>query len=178
MPDLIIHLIQLFLDCLPRPVRVTPTEEAALSWFYCTRCRRVGPGVYLVVPVIMYWRQYVVVSQICETAIVAVSTEDGEDCQWRIGIEYEVSDVVKYDVGQYSGQQHVEQLGAAELVRIISSRTAEQVRQLGVYKICRMIAQRIRDTAESRGVKIVSVRPLMASRCLPVFVSQAERLVD
>jgi hypothetical protein len=177
MIELLTQIIQFVWELLPRPTIVGPTEQAACYWFG-RYGRRKRAGLYVIWPLIQYWRVHTVVSQICETAIIAVTSQDGHDWQWRLGIEYEISDVLKYESAQFSGQNHVEMLGGSALVRIISQLSSEQIREYGVWKICSKIQSRITDSADQRGITVIGVRPIMASRCRPLFVSQAERLVD
>ena len=73
---------------------------------------------------------------------------------------------------------HLEMLGGAALVRIISQLSSEQIKEAGVWRICNKIKLRIADSADQRGMTVIGVRPIMASRCRSFFVSQAERLVD
>ncbi len=178
MLNFLFHFIELFLDCVPRLDRVDPNEQAVFAPFYFCRPRVVGPGVYPVIPAIMYWKKYCVVSQPVETAVLSVTTEDDQAWQWRLGVEYEIHDVIQYDLGQYSGQQHVEMRAGSILIQLIADRTGADLRELGVHKVCNLVLERVRDAVASRGVTVIAVHPLMASRCLPVFVSQAERLVN
>jgi hypothetical protein len=177
MLDLLTQIIQFIWELLPRPTIVGPMEESACFWFG-RYGRRKGPGLYLIWPLIQYWRVHTVASQICETAIIAVTSSDDKDWQWRLGIEYEIHDILKYETGQFSGQNHLEMLGGAALVRIISQLSSDQIKEAGVWRICNKIKTRIIDSADQRGMKVIGVRPIMASRCRAFFVSQAERLVD
>jgi hypothetical protein len=86
----------------------------------------------------------------------------------------------KYMIGLDLNQSpnHLEMLGGAALVRIISQLSSEQIKEAGVWRICNKIKLRIADSADQRGMTVIGVRPIMASRCRSFFVSQAERLVD
>jgi regulator of protease activity HflC (stomatin/prohibitin superfamily) len=175
--DLLTQIVQFLWELMPRPTIVAPTEEAACYWFG-RYGRAKGPGLYIIWPLIQYWRVHTVVSQICETAIIAVTSSDDKTWQWRIGIEYEISDILKYETMQFSGQNHLELIGGSGLVKIISQLTADEIKTRGVWSICNTIKVRISDSADQRGIKVLAVRPIMASQCVPVFLSRAERLVD
>ena len=177
MIELLTQILHFFWDLMPRPALVGPTEEAVCFWFGRWG-RKKGPGLYLIWPLIQYWRTAVVTSQICETAIIAVSTSDNKDWQWRLGIEYCIHDLMLYETLQYSGQNHLELLGGSALVKVISQLTCAQIDDHGVFKICGVIKKRIADSADLRGITVINVRPLMASRCRPLFIANAERLVD
>ena len=177
MIELLTQIVHFIWDLLPRPVIVGPTEAAVCYWL--GRWGKVKPpGFYVIWPLIQYWRTHVVVSQVCETAIIAVSSADSKDWQWRLGIEYEIHDVLKYETMQFNGQNHLEMLGGSALVKVVSNLTSQQIHDHGVFKICSVIKKRIYDTAELRGITVLGVRPIMASQCRPLFLSNAERLVD
>lgn len=116
------------------------------------------------------------VSQICETAVVPASDASGNDWKWRLAIEYEIFDVLLYETSAYSAQNHLEQIGAYALVRIISEKTTEQLLETPISVICNKIARQIEENARTKGISVLKVRSIMASRCLSVFLSQAERL--
>lgn len=177
MLELLTQILHFIWDLLPRPVIVGPTEQAVCYWFG-RYARTKGPGMYVIWPLIQYWRTHVVVSQICETAIIAATSADNADWQWRLGIEYAIHDVRKYEVAQFNGQNHLELLGGAALVKVIASIPAARLKDIGTLKVCSVIRRRIADAAEMRGITVLHVRPLMASRCRTIFLSHAERLVD
>ena len=179
MIELLTQILHFFWDMFPRPTVVGPTEQAASWWFGRPSTGKAkGPDWYIIWPMFQVWRCQCVVSQVCETAIIAVTDASDRDWQWRLGIEYEIHDILKYEVSQYSGQNHLEMLGGAALVRIITQMSSEQIKQRGVWAICSKIKERISDSADQRGITVKSVNPIMASRCRSFFVSQAERLVD
>ena len=181
MLELITQAMRWFLDTIPRPVIVGLTDRALSVWrlpYWNSQPKECGPGWYMVWPLFQEWFVVCTVSQICETATIVVSASDDSTWQFRLAIEYELEDLVLYRSAQYSGQQHVEMLGGAALVMIISESTAEQIRDRGVRKICHVIRKRITDLASLRGIRVLGVRSIMSSRVFPVFVSKAERLVD
>jgi len=177
MLDLITHFFQYITSLLPRPEIVGPTEEAVCYWLgRYGRCK--GPGVYLIWPIIQYWRTHVVVSQICETAIIAATDATGENWKWRLAIEYEISDILKFETSAFSSQNQLEQLGGSALVAIISENTTEVLTNRPVSTICAKIKERIEEPAEKNGITVLAVRSVMAVKCFSFFVSQAERLAD
>lgn len=176
MIELLTQIIRFIWDLLPRPTLVGPSCRVACHWFG-RYGKDKGPGIYIIWPLFQTWSKHFVFSQICETAIIAVASADGKDWQWRLGIEYEIHDVLKYEVMQFSGQNHLEMLGGAALVKVISQLTCEQIREHGTFKICSVIRKRISDSSELRGITVLNVRPLMASQCRPLFIANAERLV-
>lgn len=117
-------------------------------------------------------------SQLCETATITISAADESTWQFKLAIEYEIEDVVAYRRSQYSGQQQLEMLGGAALINIISEFTAKKYHEIGIRKICHVIRKRITDLAERRGIRVLQVKSIMASRVIPIFISKAERLVD
>jgi hypothetical protein len=177
MFDLLAQFFQYVLDFLPRPQIVGPTEGAACYWFG-RYGREKGPGIYIVWPIVQYWRTHVVVSQICETAIIAATDESGESWKWRLAIEYEICDLLKFESSSFSSQNHLEQLGGSALVSIISSNNTERLTNSTSFSICKKIRERIEEPARSRGIEVIAVRSVMAVKCMSLFVSQAERIAD
>jgi len=173
--ELLTQIVQFFWDFIPRPELVGPSERAACFWFG-RYGRDKGPGFYIVWPLIQIFHKHCVVSQICETAVVPVSDSSGNDWQWRLAIEYELSDVLLYETSCYSAQNHLEQCGAYALVRIISEHTTDQLLNRPISIICNKIAEQISEQAAKTGIRVIRVRSIMATRCLSVFLSQAERL--
>lgn len=179
MLELLSQIIGFIWDFIPRLSTVGPTEEAALYWFGKLKYRRrKESGCYVIWPLIMEWRIYQIVSQICETAIVPVSDENGQSWQIRLAIEYEINDVLVFNEKQYDGQVHLEQLGSAQLVQIISGMSTENVIKIGVNKICNKIRERLFDNMQSRGITVLAVRPIMWDRCISLFHSQSQKLSD
>jgi hypothetical protein len=127
-------------------------------------------------PLIQVWKKHCVVSQICETAVVPASDASGNDWQFRLAVEYAIHDVLLYETTAYSAQNHLEQIGAYALVRLISERTTEELLDTPIASICNKICGQIEEEAEHKGISVLRVRSIMATRCLSVFVSQAERL--
>lgn len=177
MLDLLSQILGYIWDLLPRPVIVGPTERASCWWLgrYPRDC---GPGVYLIWPIFMHWKIIPVVSQICETAIIAVDDMNGQAWQFRLAVEYEVSDVLQYDVSSFSGQNHIEQVAAYSLAALVSHNPTSYFRETPLPKVARVVKARTESSLSDRGVRILRVRIVMASRCRPLFLSQAERLVD
>lgn len=179
MIELLGQILSFIWDFVPRTSLVGPTEEAACYWFGMKKYgKRKRPFLYLIWPVIMEWRVYQVVSQICETAIVPVADESGQSWQIRLAIEFEVTDILKFNENQYDAQVHLEQLGSSQLVTIISGLTTEKITEIGVSKICRKIKSRLEDRMAERGVGVLAVRPIMWDRCISLFHSQSQKLSD
>ncbi len=175
MLELLTQIIQFFWDFIPRPELVGPTERAACFWFG-RYGRDKGPGVYVIWPLVQVFRKHCVVSQICETAIVPATDASGGEWQWRLAIEFDISDVLAYETSCYSSQNHLEQIGAYALVRIISEFETDELLQKPIASICNKIARQISSNAATRGIRVLRVRSIMASRCIALFHSQAERL--
>lgn len=177
MFDLIAQFFQYILDFLPRPQIVGPTEKAVCYWFGRWG-RTKGPGIYIVWPIAQYWRTHAVVSQICETAIIAATDATGSDWKWRLAIEYEIEDVLLFETSAFSSQNQLEQLGGSALVGIISSNTTGTLISKPVSTICATIRERIEEKARQYGIRVLAVRSVMAVKCFSVFMSNAERLAD
>lgn len=177
MFDLIAHFFQYILDFLPRPEIVGPTERAVCYWFG-RYGRSKGPGIYIIWPIAQYWRTHVVVSQICETAIIAATDATGSDWKWRLAIEYEIDDVLLFETSAFSSQNQLEQLGGSALVGIISNNETSVLIGRPVSTICSRIKDRISEPASRNGIKVLAVRSVMAVKCFSLFMSQAERLAD
>lgn len=175
MVELLTQIIQFLWDFIPRPDLVGPTERAACFWFGRWG-RDKGPGVYCIWPLIQQWRKHCVVSQICETAVVPVSDASGNNWKWRLAIEYEISDVLLFETSAYSAQNHLEQIGAYALVRIISEKTTDEILNTPIASICNKIGRQIVRNAAGKGISVMRVRSIMATRCISVFLSEAERL--
>lgn len=175
--DLLGQVLQYIWDLLPRPIIVKPTERAACYWFG-RYGRDKGPGLYVIWPVIQHWQEHPVVSQICETAIIAATDASGCDWKWRLAIEYEINDVLLYESSCFSSQNHLEQLGGSALVSIISANSTETLLNKPVTSICRRIRDRITEPSLERGIVVLNVRSVMAVKCFSAFVSHAERLAD
>lgn len=173
--DLLTQILQFVWDFIPRPDMVGPTERAACFWFG-RYGRDKGPGCYIIWPLIQVWNKHCVVSQICETAVVPASDASGNDWKFRLALEYSISDILLYETSAYSAQNHLEQIGAYALVRLISEKTTQQMLETPIASICNKIARQIEDNARTKGISVIRVRSIMASRCLSVFLSQAERL--
>lgn len=181
MIELITQALRWFMDMIPRPVIVTMTERAVSVWrlpLWSSDPKDCGPGWYLVWPLFQEWFVVCVESQLCETATITISAADESTWQFKLAIEYEIEDVVAYRRSQYSGQQQLEMLGGAALINIVSEFTAEKYHSIGIRKICHVIRKRITDLAERRGIRVLQVKSIMASRVIPIFISKAERLVD
>lgn len=179
MLELLSQILGFIWDFIPRPSLVGPTEEAVCYWLGKLKYKRKkGPGLYLIWPLIMEWRTYQIVSQICETAIVPVSDEDGVSWQIRLAIEFEVEDVFKFNENQYDAQVHLEQLGSSQLVSIISGMTTQKILDVGVNKICNLIYRRLQERMKDRGVSVTRIRPIMWDRCISLFHSQSQKLSD
>jgi SPFH domain / Band 7 family len=175
MFDFLSQFFQLIWDMLPRPVMVKPTERAS-CWLFGKYPYDIGPGPKIIWPMIMHFHVYPVVSQICETAIIAVTDASGCDWQYRLAIEYRVTDVLAYDTSSFYAQNHLEQIGGHALVNLISGRTKDQLLEIPVSRICRLIKDRIAEKVIENGIEVIAVRTVMASRCRPIFLSNAERL--
>ena len=161
MLELLGQILGFIWDFVPRPSLVGPTEQAVCYWFGKHKFKKAkGPSLYLIWPLIMEWKIYQVVSQICETAIVPVSDENGISWQIRLAIEFEITDVLKFNEMQYDAQVHLEQLGSSQLVNIISGMTTEKIIDVGVSKICHIIHKRLKDRMENRGIKSSTVPPV------------------
>lgn len=179
MLELLGQILGFIWDFVPRPSLVGPTEQAVCYWFGKHKFKKAkGPSLYLIWPLIMEWKIYQVVSQICETAIVPVSDESGVSWQIRLAIEFEIVDVLKFNEMQYDGQVHLEQLGSSQLVSIISGMTTEKIIDVGVGKVCNLIHKRLKDRMEDRGINVLRVRPIMWDRCISLFHSQSQKLSD
>ncbi len=179
MMELLGQILGFIWDMLPRPGIVGPTEEACRYWLGRREwASRKGSGFYFVWPLVMEWRVYHVVSQICETAIVPVADRSGQSWQFRLAIEFEIQDVLAFNVRQYDGQVHLEQLGSAALVSLVSKMPTEEVVGVGVESICEQIADGLRKKVVSRGIRIVDVGAIMADRCISLFHSQSQKLSD
>jgi hypothetical protein len=181
MLELITQALRWFLDTIPRPVIVTMTEKAVSVWrfpWWNSDARECGSGWYVVWPLFQEWFVVCVESQLCETATIPVSAADGTSWQFRLAIEYEIDDAVRYRSCQYSGQQQLEMLGGAALVMIMSEFTSERFHRVGIRKVCHVIQKRITDLASMRGIRVLQVKAIMSSCVIPVFISKAERLVD
>lgn len=177
MIELITQIVHFLWDIIPRPSLVGPTEEAVCYWF--GRYGKVKrSGLYLVWPMIQYWRVRIIVSQICETPVIAVTLADEREWQWRLHIEYEIADLLKYEVDQYSGQNHLEMLGGAALIEVLQKLTTPDMKRLGIRRVCHRIKRIIEVVALERGIQVLDVKSAMASRVRPIFISQAAKLID
>ena len=179
MMELLGQILGFIWDMLPRPGIVGPTEEACRYWFGRKEwSSKKKPGLYFIWPLLMEWRVYQVVSQICETAIVPVSDMNGQSWQFRLAIEFEVADVLAFNESQYDGQVHLEQLGSAALVTSVSRMSTADIARTGVAAICHQIADDLHVSVESRGIRVNAVRAIMADRCISLFHSQSQKLSD
>lgn len=175
MTELLTQIIQFLWDFIPRPELVGPTERAACFWFGRYGSDK-GPGFYIIWPLIQHFQKHCVVSQICETAVVPATDASGKEWKWRLAIEYEISDVLLYETSSFSSQNHLEQIGAYSLVRIISQNDTDTLLETPIASICNKIHKQISELALDRGIKVLRVRSIMASGCVSIFLSQAERL--
>lgn len=179
MMELLGQILGFIWDMLPRPGIVGPTEEACRYWFGRKELSsRKKSGIYFIWPLVMEWRVYQVVSQICETAIVPVADMSGQSWQFRLAIEFEVADVLVFNEAQYDGQVHLEQLGSAALVTSVSRMSTADIVAYGIASICEQIAEELHSKVERRGIRVVDVRAIMADRCMSLFHSQSQKLSD
>lgn len=162
---------------LPRPVMVKPTERAS-CWLFGKYPYDIGPGPKIIWPMIMHFHVYPVVSQICETAIIAVTDASGEAWKWRLFIEYDIDDVLAYDTASYSSQNHLEQLAGNALVNVISANSTQSLLNISNSTICNRVKHRIEEKVSQFGIRVIAVRSIMAVKCISLFVSNAERLAD
>ncbi len=177
MLELLRQIVNFIWELLPRPTIVGPCDRAVCFWF--GRFGRVkGPGWYVIWPLIQYWRVRPVVSQICETAIIAATDASGHDWQLRLAIEYRLHDVLEYEVSTFNSQNQLEQIGGYSLVALVTSRTTEQLQSLPIEELCSMIRNQIMLPVMQYGITVIDVRSVMAVRCRSFFLSHAERLAD
>jgi regulator of protease activity HflC (stomatin/prohibitin superfamily) len=177
MIELLSTVLQFFWDLVPRPVLVGPTERA-VCFLFGRWGRELGPGLYVVWPAVEEWQEYCVVSQLVETAILPVTTHDGQSWQVRLVVEYEIADPLRAHTLQHDIQLQVEQLAGSTLVTTMQNNDSQHIVSAGVRKLCRLTQGRISEALTRRGVHVLSVRAVMFDQCRSFFLSQAERLVD
>lgn len=175
MLEILAQILNLMWDFIPRPVIVAPTQMAFCSLFGKWN-RVLGPGLYGVWPVIEVWSSRVVVSQLCETAVLSVSDASGKTWQYRIVVEYEIHDLMLHEIEQYDGQNHLEQVAGSAFLSRIANLSTEELLVTPLPTICEKVKESISEPMLDRGITVLAVRPVMAAQARSFFVSQAERL--
>ncbi len=152
--DFINRIFEKLLAILPSIVMVEPTERGArIIWG--RQYKIIGPGLYLVWPIIQRIIRMDVITQVVDLAPQTIRTKDGFELVASGTIRYHISDIEKALFAVQDVDKALSTLALAVILEYVKSKTIDECEDIEAVK--KELRRGLTEEASGWGVKIEMV---------------------
>lgn len=148
------RLFNKLLSLMPMLVMVEPTYRGARITFG-TRIKIIGPGLYLIWPIIQHIVTMEVITQVVDLKAQTIRTNDSHDLVVSGAIRYRISDIEKAIFNVQDLDKALSTLALGVILDYVQKRTLTEC--MNVDGVTRALRKELADEAGGWGVKIEQV---------------------